>query len=318
MKVLIAYDGSESADTAIDGLRRAGLPIEADALVISVAEVWLPPPEHEASFEDSFPSEIPGLDRARARAAERMSLANETAQSACGRISQIFPQWQLRHQALSGSPAHEILNLARQWEPDLIVVGSHGRTALGRFVLGSVSQKILTEAQTSVRIARETIGTGVSAVRLVVGVDGSDGAKNALRVVALRGWPPGSEVRVVVAEDPLVTNSAYRLIPPVDRFIAEVNDAEHGMAEKLAADAVNELSATLKGKSVTVSSVVVTGVPKQALVAHAEEFGADCIFTGATGLSNPIERFLVGSVSAAVAARAACSVEVVRLRNGSL
>ena len=38
----------------------------------------------------------------------------------------------------------------------------------------------------------------------------------------------------------------------------------------------------------------------------------------ATGLSNPIERFLVGSVSAAVAARASCSVEVVRLRNASL
>ena len=42
MNVLIAYDGSESADTAIDGLRRAGLPSEADALVVSVAEVWLP------------------------------------------------------------------------------------------------------------------------------------------------------------------------------------------------------------------------------------------------------------------------------------
>ena len=49
MKVLIAYDGSESADTAIDGLRRAGLPTEADALVASVAEVWLPTPEHEAT-----------------------------------------------------------------------------------------------------------------------------------------------------------------------------------------------------------------------------------------------------------------------------
>jgi nucleotide-binding universal stress UspA family protein len=247
-----------------------------------------------------------------------MKLAEEAAQSACERVSQIFPQWQLKHQALSGSPPHEILNLASRWEPDLIVVGSHGRTALGRFVLGSVSQKVLTEAQTSVRISRETIGTGGSAVRVVVGVDGSDGAKSALRVVALRDWPPGSEVRVVVAEDPLVTNSAYRLIPPVDEFIAEVNEAEHGMAEKLAAGAVKELSATLKGKSVTVSSVVVIGVPKQALVAHAEEFGADCIFTGATGLSNPIERFLVGSVSAAVAARASCSVEVVRLRNGSV
>jgi nucleotide-binding universal stress UspA family protein len=245
VKVLIAYDGSESADTAIDGLRRAGLPSQAEALVVSVAEVWLPAPEHEASLKDTVASEIPGLERARARAMERMKLAEESAESACERVSQIFPQWRLKHQALSGSPPHEILNLATQWKPDLIVVGSHGRTALGRFVLGSVSQKVLTEAQTSVRISRETIGTGGSAVRVVVGVDGSDGAKNALRMVALRDWPPGSEVRVVVAEDPLVINSAYRLIPPVDQFIAEVNEAEHGMAEKLAADAVKELSATL-------------------------------------------------------------------------
>ena len=49
MKVLIAYDGLPSAPTVIDGLTRGGLPIEADALVVSVAEVWLPTPEHEAS-----------------------------------------------------------------------------------------------------------------------------------------------------------------------------------------------------------------------------------------------------------------------------
>ena len=316
MKILIAYDGSDSANTAIDGLRRAGLPIEVDALVVSVAEVWLPTPEPEANRKDTIPTEIPELDRARARASERMNVADETALSARERVQQIFPQWQLRHRALSGSPPHEILNLANRWEPDLIVVGSHGRTALGRFVLGSVSQKVLTEAQTSVRISRGTIGTGGSGVRVVVGIDGSDGAKKALRVVALRDWPPGSEVRVVIAEDPLVTSSAYRLIPSVDQFITEVNEAEHDMAEKIAADAVKELSDTLKDRSMTVSSVVVTGVPKQALVAQANEFGADCIFTGATGLSNPIDRFLVGSVSAAVAARASCSVEVVRLRNG--
>ena len=38
--------------------------------------------------------------------------------------------------------------------PDLIVVGSHGRSALGRFMLGSVSQKVVTEAHCSVRVAR--------------------------------------------------------------------------------------------------------------------------------------------------------------------
>jgi len=41
-------------------------------------------------------------------------------------------------------------------------------------------------------------------------------------------------------------------------------------------------------------------------------FGGDCIFVGSAGFSNRLKRFVLGSVSAAVAARAHCSVEVVR------
>ena len=74
------------------------------------------------------------------------------------------------------------------------------------------------------------------------------------------------------------------------------------------------MHAELRNGGVTVSAAIVAGDPKQVLVEHAEELGADFIFTGATGFSTPIKRFLVGSVSAAVAARALCSVEVVRIR----
>ena len=43
MKILIAYDGSGAAEAALDDLISAGLPDEAEVLVMSVAEVWLPP-----------------------------------------------------------------------------------------------------------------------------------------------------------------------------------------------------------------------------------------------------------------------------------
>ena len=315
MKILIAYDGSESADKGIDNLSQAGLPSDADALVVSVAEVWLPPPSNDEALDDTFPFQIrAGLKRARAHAAQIVKEAQELAERGSKRVKQIFPGWKVNHEATNGSPAHELLNRAREWQPDLIVVGSHGRTALGRFVLGSVSQKVLTEAQTSVRVARQTTGTGTSAIRLILGVDGSAGAQEAVRTVSARGWTPGSEVRVVVAEDVLIANSVYALIPPVNEFVDEVNRSERTEAERIVKEAVEQLRSELDGKSVTVSSAVLTGDPKQVLVRHADEFGADCIFTGATGFSNPIERFLVGSVSAAVAARAHCSVEVVRAR----
>jgi nucleotide-binding universal stress UspA family protein len=51
--------------------------------------------------------------------------------------------------------------------------------------------------------------------------------------------------------------------------------------------------------------------PRRALVEDAEQWGADAIFVGARGIGL-LERFLLGSVSAAVAARAGCSVEIVR------
>jgi nucleotide-binding universal stress UspA family protein len=43
MKILIGYDGSDCAEAALDDLRRAGLPETAEAHILSVAEVWLPP-----------------------------------------------------------------------------------------------------------------------------------------------------------------------------------------------------------------------------------------------------------------------------------
>jgi hypothetical protein len=49
MKILIGYDGSTTADAALDDLKSAGLPDRAEAIVISVAEVWLPPEKRRRS-----------------------------------------------------------------------------------------------------------------------------------------------------------------------------------------------------------------------------------------------------------------------------
>jgi nucleotide-binding universal stress UspA family protein len=68
----------------------------------------------------------------------------------------------------------------------------------------------------------------------------------------------------------------------------------------------------LRAKGLRAEAVVKFGDPKQVLVRYAEEWRADCIFVGATGLTNRVERFLLGSVAATVAARAHCSVEIAR------
>lgn len=311
MKIVIAYDGSESADTAIDALQRAGLPAEhVDALIVSVGEVWLPPAE---SAGDTFPAhEPPGLREARERAAGVIAEAEQLAHRGAKRVQQIFAGWQVDHDVRNGSPGFELLNCAREWQANLIVVGSHGHTALGRFVLGSVSQKLLTEASTSVHVSRANPGTGTSGERIVIGVDGSSGALAAIRAVGKRRWTEGSELRIVVADDVMRGSPIWLLIPPIKEFVQEVEAEERTQAEQFAIAAAKELRESLGERNITVSSVVISGDPKKVLIEHAEEFGADCIFTGATGFSSRLERVILGSVSAAVAARAHCSVEVVR------
>ena len=312
MKIVIAYDGSESADVAIDALRRAGLPsADVEALVVSIGEVWLPPPDEVR--EDDFPPHAPpGVKEALERAASVMREAEALAERGSKRVQQNFPDWRVSHEVRNGSPGFELINCARESLADLIVVGSHGHSALGRFVLGSVSQKVLTEATTSVHIGRANPGTGKSGERIVVGVDGSTGALAAVHAVAKRQWTEGSEIRIVVADDVIRGNPIWLLIPPVREFVDEIRADERTQAEQFALAAANELRAGLSGRNITVSSVVHSGDPKRVLVEHAEEFGADCIFTGATGFSNRLERVILGSVSAAVAARAHCSVEVIR------
>lgn len=314
MRILIAYDGSDPADTAIDGLQRAGLPAEnVEALVVSVGEVWLPPPEPGEVAGETFPAQIPpGLNEARERAAEVIEEAEQLAQRGRKRVQHNFPAWQVRHQVQNGSPGFELLRCARDWSADLIVAGSHGRNALGRFVLGSVSQKVLTEAETSVHVGRPNPGTGKSGERILIGVDGSPAALAAVRAVAKRHWTEGSEIRIVVADDVLRGNPIWLLIPPVRAFLDEIRAEERTQAEQFAIEAAKELREGLGSRNITVSSVVHAGDPKRVLIKHAEEFGADCIFTGATGFSSRLQRVILGSVSAAIAARAHCSVEVVR------
>jgi nucleotide-binding universal stress UspA family protein len=70
----------------------------------------------------------------------------------------------------------------------------------------------------------------------------------------------------------------------------------------------------LGGTGPGVSAIVKEGDPKKPLVEGAEEWNADSIFVASTGTSSRFDRFLPGSVWAAVVARAHCSVGVVRGR----
>lgn len=309
MKILIAYDGSDCADRALTDLRRAGLPRQAEALVVSVAEQWFPPPPPssyeivEATLAGSASTE------AREQPSQAVEHAHALTFQASKLVQSLFPAWKVSSEAYNGSPARELINRANEWGADLIVVGSHGRSALGRFILGSVSQKVVTEAPCSVRIARGSEEIKHSAVRIIIGVDGSPCSEAAVRAVTERTWPPGSEAYVITVYDPIVPTAIGQFIPPVVKLVEEGNEGQLARARRVAEEAAKEL----RRIGLAVSTIVNPGDPRHVLLEEAERLAADSVFVGARGLSR-IDRLLLGSVSTAIATRAHCSVEVVRSR----
>ena len=146
-RVCLAYDGSSSAEVALENLAYAGLPEQLEASVISVADVWLPP--DAASVDDA--TAPPAVRKARAQAQAAVDAYRSLAGRAAARLRVLFPKWKVEEFAYGDSPSWGVVKHAENWRADLIVLGSHSHSPLERFFLGSVSQKALGEAPCSVR-----------------------------------------------------------------------------------------------------------------------------------------------------------------------
>lgn len=298
IKILIGYDGSACAEIMLADLLRAGLPRKADVVVLSVSEELIPAPASIGGVTTPFPAVEFRAEQ------EALTLAR----SARAVLKPLFPDWHIHTAVATGSPASALLQKADEWQPELLVVGSHGRTALGRFFFGSVSQKVLHEARCSVRVARGVNKNADDPVRLVVGVDGSPGAAAVNAITSHRHWPKGSEVLVVAALG-LFPPSTF---PPlalehIPTEVGEWIEIENQRIQEAAETALRRL----QGVGLKTEKVIQYEDPKSLLCEEAERWGADCIFVGAKGMGR-LERMLIGSVSSSVAARAHCSVEVVR------
>jgi nucleotide-binding universal stress UspA family protein len=297
MKILIASDGSSGSESALLDLKRVGLPQKVEALVLSVADVILPANDH-ANEEPAPQWLVDEIEKECARGREAVDQARAVAASARQVIQSDFPHWTVRAEALADSPAWAIVRRAEEFKADLIVVGSHDRSALGRLMLGSVSQSVLHHAATSVRISRNPPRQDSAPIRLVAGEDGSPDAEAALFALAARTWPTGTTVHLVTAVDQVVATLALG-----SGAGAQASDWVRHFNERSIAK--------LRAVGLTVSPLVKHGDPRRILLDEAERLNADCIFVGARGLRG-IERLFLGSVSTAIATRAHCSVEVVR------
>lgn len=303
MKILIAYDGSECADAALADLQRAGLPHDVEALVMSMADVFLPP-----SIEGET-VRVPGaVRRAHERAQRKLDEAVALAKGAGARVKSLFPDWQVRSDGLADSPAWALIRTADEWKPNLIVMGARGHSVFGgRLILGSISQRVLYEAKCSVRIARASQKDPDEPSRILIGVDQSSDSNAALDAVCSRKWPRGSEAAVLAVVDTVMAINSDPDDPEAMKWI-EVDDEDNWNQVREVFDPAAE---KLRRAGLHAEILVRRGNPAEQILEEADTWGAECIFVGAQGTTG-IDRLLLGSVSSAVSARARCSVEVVR------
>jgi nucleotide-binding universal stress UspA family protein len=148
-------------------------------------------------------------------------------------------------------------------------------------------------------------------MKILLATDGSDCSRSAVEAVADRPWPEGSEVKVLsVMELPYLPTTETWMLP--ETYFKEVEGATTERAE----DAVNQAKERLKSSAanqLVISAEIASGSAKDVILDAAENWGADLIVVGSHGV-NGWRRFLLGSVSHAVATHAHCSVEIVRRR----
>jgi nucleotide-binding universal stress UspA family protein len=312
MRILIGYDGSEGAGAALDDLRRAGMPREAETLIVSVAEVLMPPqPSSDEVVGAPLTSRrvASAIAQAQEQTAQALKEAEEFAAKASERVRSYFPDWEVRAEGLAGWPSSELIRRADEWKADLVVVGSRGRSALGRFILGSVAKKVVTDSHHSVRVARGAVGEKNSTTpRVMIGVDGSPEAERAVRAVGWRVWPDGTEVRIITIDDGTSPKRIARVLPTAAAMIRDSNEERAAAARMMVEWGESELRVI----GLNVSVAIEKGDPRRTLIEEARKWNADSIFVGGRRFDGALERFWLGSVSTALVTKAHCSVEVVR------
>jgi nucleotide-binding universal stress UspA family protein len=190
-----------------------------------------------------------------------------------------------------------------------LVVGSQGLGALDRFMLGSISTKLIQHATCPVLVVK---GEAVPLRRITLAIDGSSASAHALEFVLTRFQPDRSTGKGGRA--PIHVSVTYVMTPlflapiTVKTMIPWVKSPE---VKKANVNFINQSVRKLIEAGFTAEPVYQLGNPAEEIMKTAVEHDADLIVMGAQGL-DAIDRFLLGSVSTRVVQHATGAVLVVR------
>jgi nucleotide-binding universal stress UspA family protein len=142
MKILLAIDDSKFSEAAVQTVIQQMRPEHNETCVLHVVEPLLMIPR-------SYIGKVKNLEAAQqVRLKEGKELVERTGHllSKAG--------FKVQTNIEQGDPRIAIIDYAARWKADVILMGSHGRKGLDRFLIGSVSEAVLRHAHCSVEIVR--------------------------------------------------------------------------------------------------------------------------------------------------------------------
>lgn len=268
-KILLPVDGSEGAQRAVDAAAQIRWPKGSEFKVISVVERQRVLPRAAAALEDR---------------------ARSVVEAARGFLEKA--DWPAASAVLRGAPSQVILEIARRWRADLVILGSRGLGTVRGALLGSVSAAVARAAPCSVLVVRGPLGPPL---RAVMAVDGSKHSRLAARRLAALGARGNTVTVVQVITPPRI--ASLGLLPGK---IAGVIRAElKSVTEEMKSDASRTVRAVAKmfrEAGWEAESLVRSGDPFAEVTSAAREASITLVGVGPRGVTG-IERILLGSVT---------------------
>lgn len=289
MRVLVAVDGSKYSDLAIEHCKEFCFPKNTHIQVFSVQD----PNTLFLSEKD--------IDQIK-------EYYQKIVDGHVNNLKAENPALKVTGKVLSGLAKQQILNECNDFNADLIVLGTHGRTAIGRFLVGSVSQTVLNHAPCSVRIVRERQldSTGGD---ILIAADNSHCTEMAIERVKMYNWPKGTKFVICTVVPDFAGQVSVDPYGTFGTYLPELNEQGQKSAEELANKIESQLKNSLDAPEI--EKVTPIGDAREKLITLAESRACEMIFCGSHNLGL-LDRVVIGSVSEAVAVHATATVEVVR------
>lgn len=292
-RILCPVDFSEFSRCALDHAAALSRLYQAELTVVHVSP---PSPTLPASERAPGQTVLAPLD------GEPLA---EELRSLFGATSDQHPVPEFR--VLAGPVVGTILDLADETNTDLIVLGTHGRTGFERFVLGSVTEKVVRKAPCPVlTVSRhaEDVPANAHFSRILCGVDFSDASRHAVNYGLSLAEAAGGRVTLLHVVEPLPSGSLskYPQFDVVRYRCSLMQDAREELERLVPADVRSVRRPDTR---------VACGKPYREILRTASEERSDLVVLGVHG-QGAIDRMLFGSTTQAVVRQAACPVLSVR------